>query len=74
MEPRSVLDDPAFQSAFIAVAHLVGAPQAPLPGAPSTHTVELAAALESPDRAVRASALARELQQLARRLQDRRVA
>ena len=74
MEPRSVLDDPAFQSAFLAVGHLLGAPKGPFPEVPSTHAIELASALAAGDRAVRASALARELERIARRLEERRVA
>lgn len=69
-----MLDDPAFQSAFLAVRHLLGASKSTLPGVPSAHAVELATALAAPDRAVRAGALARELERIARGLEERRVA
>lgn len=77
MRPRSVVDDPAFQRAFLAVAHLLGArDSAPLSAfqRPSAAANELARELSSEERAVRARALGRELEGVARRLAERRLA
>ena len=77
MRQRSVLEDPAFQTAFLAVSHLVGPRTGDPLGAfatPVTEAVELRRALGSDDRAARTSALARVLERVARRLEERRLA
>jgi hypothetical protein len=77
MRPRSVLDDPAFQSAFLAVAHLIGSRSAKPMDAlsrPDPAALALDGDLGSTDRAVRAGALGRALERIARKLEERRLA
>jgi hypothetical protein len=77
MRSRSVLDDPAFQSAFLAVAHLIGARDARPVGAlrnPAPPALALDGDLGSMDRTVRAGALGRALERIARKLEERRLA
>jgi hypothetical protein len=77
MRLRSVIDDPAFQSAYLAVAHLIGSRDAKPMSAlrsPDPATLALDGDLGSADRTVRASALGRALERIARKLEERRLA
>lgn len=72
---RPVLDDPAFQRAFLAVSHLLGgAGRSAASAELDLAARELSSQLESADRATRATALARELERIARALDERRLA
>jgi hypothetical protein len=77
MRLRSVLDDPAFQSAFLAVAHLIGSRDVKPVNAlrnPDPAALALDGDLGSTDRAARAAALGRALERIARKLEERRLA
>ena len=77
MRQRSVLDEPAFQTAFLAVSHLLGRRVGePLSAfrRPAAEAVALQGALGSDDRSTRASALAKALSSVARKLEERRLA
>jgi hypothetical protein len=72
----SVLDDAAFQAAFVAVGYLIRSDaerRIPFVNARPT-TRELVRELESEERPVRARALGRELEVIARHLEERRLA
>ena len=77
MTPRRMLDDPLFQSAFVAVSQLLGTQAKDALGAfrePAPDVVLLCRALASEDRTKRAKALALTLEHVVRRLEERRLA
>lgn len=71
-----MLEDPAFQGAFVATTFLFGGPLEPLAAfaTPAPSTLELLRQLGSEDRTARARAVAQELERVARCLDRRRLA
>jgi hypothetical protein len=76
MLASSVVDEPAFQCAFLAIGYLAAGSADRLESftTPSPAAVGLAEELAHADRSVRARGLARELEQITRHLEARRLA